>query len=229
MVNLFRFMTRASCATGKLLRFRGSSVGAMDAKAWDARYADDDLVWGTEPNQFVRAQCESLAVGIAVDLACGEGRNALWLARLGWQVTGIDYSGVAIERARALTSRERPGVANRLTWRVDDVTALQLRAEGVELALLSYVHLPPEQRSSLMLRAALAVRPGGHVIVVGHDRRNLREGVSGPQDESLLYDPVELRSLFAGIPATRVDLAETVERHTADGVALDTLIRVRRV
>jgi len=201
----------------------------MDAKAWDARYADVDLVWGAEPNQFVRAQCESLAVGVAVDLACGEGRNALWLARLGWQVTGVDYSAVAIERARALAAQERPGVATRLTWRVEDVTALTLRAESVDLALVSYVHLPPELRSSMLVRAALAVRPGGHVIVVGHDRRNLREGVSGPQDERLLYDPVELRSLFAGIPATRVDLAETVERHTADGVALDTLVRVRRI
>ena len=201
----------------------------MNSETWDARYADADLVWGNEPNQFVRAQCETLAVGVAVDLGCGEGRNALWLARLGWQVTGVDYSAVAIERARTLAAQERPQVANRLTLRVDNVTTVQLRAESVDLALVSYVHLPAEQRSSLMLRAALAVRPGGHVIVVGHDRRNLREGVSGPQDERLLYDPLELRSLFAGIPASRVDLAETVERHTADGVALDTLIRVRRI
>ncbi len=201
----------------------------MDADAWDARYADSDLVWGNEPNQFVRAQCESLAVGVAVDLACGEGRNALWLARLGWQVTGIDYSVVAIERAQVLAAQEDPKATGRLTWRVDDVTECQLRVESVDLALVSYVHLSPGQRSTLMLRAALAVRPGGHVIVVGHDRRNLREGVSGPQDERLLYDPVELRSLFAGIPATRVDLAKTVERHTADGVALDTLVRVRRI
>jgi SAM-dependent methyltransferase len=207
----------------------GSNVDIMDSEAWDARYADADLVWGNEPNQFVRAQCETLAVGVAVDLACGEGRNALWLARLGWQVTGVDYSAVAIERAGILAAQEGARVASRLTWRVDDVATMQLRAESVDLALVSYVHLPAGQRSSLMLRAALAVRPGGHVIVVGHDRRNLREGVSGPQDERLLYDPLELRSLFAGIPATRVDLADTVERHTADGVALDTLVRVRRI
>lgn len=207
----------------------GSTVDIVDAEAWDAQYAEADLVWGNEPNQFVRTQCETLAVGVAVDLACGQGRNALWLARLGWQVTGVDFSAVGIERARALAAQERPQVGGRLTWRVDDVAALQLRAESVDLALVSYVHLPAEQRSTLMLRAALAVRPGGHVIVVGHDRRNLREGVSGPQDERLLYDPLELRSLFAGIPATRVDVAETVERHTADGVALDTLVRVRRI
>ena len=207
----------------------GSNVDIMDSEAWDARYADADLVWGNEPNQFVRAQCETLAVGVAVDLACGEGRNALWLARLGWQVTGVDYSAVAIERAGILAAQVGARVASRLTWRVDDVATMQLRAESVDLALVSYVHLPAGQRSSLMLRAALAVRPGGHVIVVGHDRRNVREGVSGPQDERLLYDPLELRSLFAGIPATRVDVAETVERHTADGVALDTLVRVRRI
>ena len=57
-------------------------------------------MWGKEPNQFVRQQCERLPVGRALDLACGEGRNALWLARLGWQVHGSDFSTVAIERAR---------------------------------------------------------------------------------------------------------------------------------
>lgn len=200
----------------------------MDSRSWDTRYADADLVWGLEPNQFVRNQCETLPIGVAVDLACGEGRNALWLARLGWKVTGIDFSTVAVERARALTEREAPATARRLTWRVDDVASMKLKRESVDLSLVSYVHLPPDERSRLMVLAGRSIRPGGHAIVVGHDVRNLRQGVSGPQDEDRLYDPVELRRLFEGLPGLQVDLAETVERHTADGTALDTLVRVRR-
>ena len=200
----------------------------MDAHGWDERYRNDDLVWGIEPNQFVRRQCESFPPGSALDLACGEGRNALWLAQLGWQVLGIDYSPVAIARAEALTAGQPYDVAILLSWRVADVTTVPVKEESVDLALLSYVHLPPEQRAALMLKAARSVRPQGRLIVVGHDRRNLREGVSGPQDESLLYDPEELSELLGALAGVSVELAATVERPTDQGVALDTLVRARR-
>ena len=71
----------------------------MDAKDWDARYEASPRVWSATPNQFVESELVDLAPGSALDLASGEGRNALWLASLGWQVTAIDYSAVAIERA----------------------------------------------------------------------------------------------------------------------------------
>lgn len=200
----------------------------MDAHAWDERYRNDDLVWGIEPNQFVRRQCESFLPGAALDLACGEGRNALWLAQLGWQVLGIDYSSVAIARAEALTARQPYDVAIRLSWRVADVTTVAVKEESFDLALVSYVHLPPEQRAALMVKAARAVRSQGRLIVVGHDRRNLVEGVSGPQDETLLYDPHELSDLLGALPDMSVQLAATVERPTDNGVALDTLVRARR-
>ncbi len=200
----------------------------MDAHAWDERYRNDDLVWGIEPNQFVRRQCESFLPGVALDLGCGEGRNALWLAQLGWQVLGVDYSPVAIARAEALTARQPYDVAIRLSWRVADVTTVAIKEESYDLALVSYVHLPPEQRAALMLKAARAVRSRGRLIVVGHDRRNLREGVSGPQDETLLYDPAELSDLLAALADISVELAATVDRPTGHGVALDTLVRARR-
>ncbi len=78
-----------------------------------------------------------------------------------------------------------------------------------------------------MHAAALAVRSGGHLVVVGHDRRNLDEGVGGPQDRALLYAPDELAHLLVGTGLV-VELAETVQRHTVHGVALDTLVHARR-
>lgn len=200
----------------------------MDARAWDERYRSAELVWGSEPNQFVRAQCESFAPGVAADLACGEGRNALWLARLGWQVHGVDFSPVAIERAEALTARQPYDVRLRLKWRVEDIASLSLREESLDLVLISYLHLPPPQMSALVLRAARAVRTHGHLVIVGHDRRNLLEGVSGPQDVSLLYEPQGLRRLLQLVDRLSVELASTVERLTPGGVALDTLVRARR-
>jgi SAM-dependent methyltransferase len=201
----------------------------VDAKAWDERYGDSELVWGLEPNRFVRAQCERFPVGRAIDLACGEGRNALWLARMGWKALGVDYSAVAIERARRLTERERPSTAVRLTWQVADVTTEPVKPGGYDLALISYLHLPPEQITAVFRNAGRALAPRGHLVIVGHDRRNLREGVSGPQDESRLYDADEIRDVLADIPDVVVEVGETVIRPTDDGDALDTLVRARRL
>lgn len=199
----------------------------MDADVWDERYRGADLVWGTDPNRFVREQCERLPIGRAIDLACGEGRNALWLARMGWKVTAVDFSPVAIDRARTLSARETRLVQLRLTWRIDDITLRPARRSRFDLALISYVHLPPEQRTALLVTAATSLRPGGRLVVVGHDRRNLTEGVSGPQDPDLLYQPDELRSTLEAIPGITVEMSATVERPTDDGVALDTVARAR--
>jgi SAM-dependent methyltransferase len=200
----------------------------MDAVEWDEQYNAHDNVWGLEPNRFVRQQCERLPVGEALDLACGEGRNALWLARLGWRVTGIDFSAVAIERARQIAAQQSEMHAMRLVWRVDDVTTLQPKPVSLDLALASYVHLPPDQRDAMLTRAAVALRPRGHLVIVGHDRRNLADGVSGPQDIELLFDPAEMRQLLVKTCGLTVEVARTVERPTPQGVALDTVVRARR-
>ena len=70
----------------------------MDADGWNRRYAEKELVWSAGPNRFLAAEAADLAPGRALDLACGEGRNALWLAEQGWRVTAVDFSGVAVEK-----------------------------------------------------------------------------------------------------------------------------------
>src|SRR6476646_8725770 len=76
---------------------------------WNARYAQKELVWSAEPNRLFAAEVGGLPPGRALDLACGEGRNAVWLAGRGWRVTGVDFSGVALAKARRLA--DRAGVA----------------------------------------------------------------------------------------------------------------------
>ena len=74
----------------------------MDSHGWDQRYVGRELVWTSEPNRFLVQAVEGLAPGRALDLACGEGRNAIWLAERGWQATGVDFSKVGLEKARQL-------------------------------------------------------------------------------------------------------------------------------
>jgi SAM-dependent methyltransferase len=200
---------------------------AHDADTWNERYRSADLVWGAEPNRFVRRLCERLQPGDAIDIACGEGRNALWLARLGWRVVGVDFSEAAIERARALTEVEPEHVRVHLTWRVADVTVDPPKPARYDLVLVSYVHIEAGSQPAMLRSAARAVRPSGRLVVVGHDRRNLDEGVGGPQDADRLYVPADLAALVEE-EGLVVEVADTVERPTDDGVALDTIVRARR-
>src|SRR5579875_1878471 len=77
----------------------------MDRAEWDARYAGEELLWRAEPNQFLVEEVAELPPGRALDVACGEGRNAIWLAEHGWNATGVDFSEVALAKARRLADQ----------------------------------------------------------------------------------------------------------------------------
>jgi len=161
----------------------------MDSAAWDERYRAVDLVWGSEPNRFV---AEALGArepaGRALDLACGEGRNAIWLAQRGWRVTGVDYSPVAIARAHELAGAA--GV--RVEWLCADAAEHESGAGDFALVLVSYLQVPARERRAVLARAAAALAPGGMLFMIGHALRNLRDGVGGPRQPEVLWDPAEL-------------------------------------
>ena len=77
----------------------------MDAAAWDARYAGAELVWSAGPNVWVRELCAPMPPGVALDVAAGEGRNALWLVEQGWAVVASDFSAVGVERMNEIADR----------------------------------------------------------------------------------------------------------------------------
>ena len=151
----------------------------MDAAEWDQRYAAVAHAWSLEPNGSVASAVSGLPPGRAVDLACGEGRNAIWLARRGWQVTAIDFSAVAVERGRRLAG----GLP--VTWVVADVLTAPLPV--ADLVVVAYLHLPAEQRRAAVRRAWQALTPGGALVLVAHDATNLTEGTGGPKDPAVLY------------------------------------------
>ncbi|MFB9238859.1 class I SAM-dependent methyltransferase [Plantactinospora siamensis] len=193
----------------------------MDSAQWDARYAAaTELVWTAEPNRFVVETTADLPPGRALDLAAGEGRNAVWLAGRGWRVTAVDFAAVAVERGREL-ARQR---AVEVDWQVADVTAYEPEPGGYDLVLVAYLHLGPAM-AGVLRRAAGAVRPDGRFVLVGHDLSNLTDGTGGPQDPAVLHTPA---SVAAELPGLRVERAETVRRPvpTDGGVvdALDTLV-----
>ncbi|HSV41572.1 MAG TPA: class I SAM-dependent methyltransferase [Nocardioidaceae bacterium] len=196
----------------------------MDATAWDERYAAAPLVWSAEPNQFVAAELADLPPGRALDLACGEGRNAIWLTSLGWQVTGVDFSPVAIDKAQRLSSAVDWVVADALTW----------TGRGYDLAILAYLQLAAAERRTAVLNAWNALEPGGRLLVVAHDSTNLTEGTGGPQDASVLYTAEDVLTDLDAYDVVRAERVARVvpaaDEHggEADRVAWDALVHVIR-
>lgn len=201
----------------------------MHAADWDDRYAAHDHVWSITPNEFVERECRDLPPGRALDLACGEGRNGAWLASRGWQVTGVDFSHVAIDKARA--------AAPDVEWICADVTTWQPES-SYDLVLLAYVHLTAEGRRAAVRTAYDALVPGGTFLLVGHDSTNLTEGTGGPQDGSVLMAAEDILDDLEGREFT-VEHAGRVPRLVGDGdghshegepqrTAWDCLVRLTR-
>jgi SAM-dependent methyltransferase len=189
-----------------------------EAELWDDRYREKPLLWSAEPNRFVAAELANLAPGTAVDVACGEGRNSVWLAERGWRVTGVDFSSVALERARAMAAERRVEVE----WIQADVLSWQ-PALAFDLVVLAYVHLLPDDRDRLMEKATGWVAPGGHLFIVGHDVSTV--GVSGPPDPRLLWDP---QTAAAAAAPLDVIFCERRYRDIEVGRAADTVLLAHR-
>ena len=198
--------------------------------AWNERYAAKELIWSAEPNRLFAEQVQSLESGSALDVACGEGRNALWLAEQGWTVTAIDFSDVAIDKARRIA--EERGVS--VNWIADDVSEHPLPERTYDLVSVLYLHTDPAERARWLPRVINAVAPGGTFLYIGHDPSNIEHGVGGPQKLELLPGADELRESLGDFEFVA---AEVVERpveadpgHGRDlaGIALDTLVRAVR-
>jgi 2-polyprenyl-3-methyl-5-hydroxy-6-metoxy-1,4-benzoquinol methylase len=192
----------------------------MDHEGWNRRYETAEYVWQADPNQFVAEHLGDLEPGEAIDLAAGEGRNAIWLAERGWLVTAVDFSEVGLTKANRLADDR--GVE--IETIVADVTTWE-PASPVDLVVLAYLQLPSDAQESVLRRVAGWVRPSGTVFVIAHDRSNVADGYGGPSVEDVCYD---LERTTAALEPLEIDRAEVVERRvdTPDGerVALDTLI-----
>lgn len=198
----------------------------MSSQDWDQRYSGSELVWSAEPNRFLVAEVAVLPPGRALDLGCGEGRNAIWLAEQGWQVTGVDFSQVGLEKASRI-SVER-GVE--VSWVQADLAEYEPAGGPFDLVAMLYLHLPAAQRRHVLARASQALAFGGTLLVVGHDLLNLSQGHGGPQDPEVLYSPDDIERELQGL---LIERAESVLRPiTVDGRevnAVDVLVRAKRL
>lgn len=179
----------------------------MDAEAWDQRYAASELVRSREPNQLVAAELADLAPGTAVDLAAGEGRNAIWLASRGWSAYAVDFSQVALDKGA------RVGDGLDVTWVCADATTWQ-PPHPVDLVVMAYFQVPADDRRRAVRSAVMMLRSGGTLLLVAHDSTNLAEGTGGPQDPAVLMTAEDVLADLDGIEV-EVVRAERVAREVS--------------
>ncbi len=197
-------------------------LGSMDREEWNRRYGGREFLWATEPNRFLVTEAAGLEPGRALDLACGEGRNAVWLAARGWRVTGVDFSDVALDKARQLADTR--GVE--AEWVAADLLEYQPESRAFDLVIVFYLQVPAAERRTILRAAVEAVAPDGTFLLVAHDRTNLEHGHGGPQEPTVLYTAEDV---VADLDGLQIERAERIERpvQTPEGerVALDVLVR----
>lgn len=188
---------------------------------WNERYvkaaSSGDTVWSIEPNEWISEVTRTLTPGTAIDVAAGEGRNALWLAGHGWKVTAVDFSEAGLE-----IGRQRAAMAKlELDWVNADATTW-VSPFLVDLVVIAYLQLPAAQLSAAISNAILSLASGGTLALIGHDIENLDHGTGGPQDPAVLWDLELVRSAARDLDITE---CRRYRRTTADGaVAIDTIL-----
>ena len=165
-------------------------------EAWNERYATRGMVWGTEPNRFLAHYATGLSPRRVLDLGCGQGRNAVWLAVQGHRVTGIDLSPVAVEQARRLAADHAVEVLFEVANVVEDWTP---PPGAFDLVVLSYLQLPPHDRRAAHAKVAEALAPGGTVWLIAHHSDNITDGVGGPPYPEVLFDERALAGDFVDL------------------------------
>lgn len=193
----------------------------MDATGWDERYSQAERLWSEGPNIFVADRLGPVEPGVGLDVASGEGRNAIWLAERGWKMTAVDFSEVAIDRGRAASDNVNWVVADVLDWEPE---------ETYDLALIAYLHLDEPQMRKVIERVASWLEPGGELFIIGHDKSNIEEGHGGPQVPDILTD---VEATVEWLEELEIVEAQVVRRpiETDEGraYARDGLVRARRV
>jgi len=222
-----------------------AAVELFTPEFWDERYRSADALWSGNANPQLVAEASDLAPGRALDLGCGEGADAIWLATRGWHVTALDVSRVALERAATRAQLAGADVARRIDWRYADLVGAGSDdalasgpgdgfPDGSEFDLVSaqFIHLPATARDRLLRRAGALIAPGGTLLVVGHHPQDLDPTGLRAHMADLMYTPGEIAALLDPAQWTVV-VAQARERDVVvDGETVimhDAVMRAQRL
>lgn len=196
----------------------------MEREDWNKKHGERGLLFRRDPNRFLVAEVAGLSPGRALDLACGAGRNAVWLAEQGWRVTAVDFSDTALANAHGLAAERDVEVE----WVQADLRAYVPPEQAFDLVVVLYLQLPAGERRLVLGRAAAAVAPGGTMLVVGHHLDNLNGGWGGPKDPAVLFTHEEVAAELRGLAVEKAErVLRAVESDEGEAEAIDALVRAK--
>ena len=196
---------------------------------WDNRYLTADRLWSGRPNVQLVAQAADLQPGDALDVGCGEGADAIWLAGQGWHVTAVDVSAVALDRAARHAAAQGSELAARITWQQADLLSWDPAAAQFDLVSAQFMYLPHPAFEDMCARLAAAVRPRGTLLMVGHHPDEVR--ARGAAVADMAWSAEQLAAALDG--SFEIVVAAAIERPATDAAGQpismrDTVLRACR-
>ncbi len=174
----------------------------MSKDFWNSRYSEKEFIYGTQPNKFLEHQLKNLKPGKALFLAEGEGRNAVYAAKLGWLVDAVDFSSSA--KVKALKLAERNNV--KINYDVCDLNDYNFKENYYDLVVLIFVHLPFDLRKKVFENSIKALKQNGKLIFEAFSKEQIKNTSGGPRSEDLLYSEKEILEL---VEQMKIDLIES--------------------
>jgi SAM-dependent methyltransferase len=201
-----------------------------DREFWEDRYQSTHTVWSKRPNAQLLAEVADLPPGSALDVGCGEGADAIWLAERGWRVTAVDWAVTALDRAAMEAATRGDQVADRISWQQADATGWEPNGQ-FDLVSSFFIHVPLDDRTTLFARLAQAVAPGGTLLIVGHHPEDLVT-LPRPLPAELFFAPDEVAASLDA-ETWEVVVAEARPRDAKDQEGrpiqlADTVVRARK-
>jgi SAM-dependent methyltransferase len=191
---------------------------------WNERHQAGDFE-GHGPNSTLMLGTSGLTPGRALELACGSGTNAVWLASQGWRTTAVDWSSVGLANGKA--KADEAGVS--VDWLERNLFEWTPPPRSFDLVAIVYLHSPREERVPIYSAAAAAVAPGGRLLVVGHHPKNAAEGFGGPSEDRLFTAEQIAADLLVSDPDLVIERAELVQQDNPGAHRpYDSLLIVRR-
>lgn len=176
---------------------------------WNDRYSSDEFAYGEEPNNYLKEQLEKLPVGAILFPAEGEGRNAVYAAKLGWTVSAFDISTEGKSKALRLAEINKVSI----DYQVGELQTLNYGPEQFDAIALIYAHFPADIKSLYHTTLNKYLRTGGTVIFEAFSKKHLEyisknEKIGGPKDIDMLFSIVELQSDFANYDVVALEEQE---------------------
>lgn len=175
----------------------------VPAEYWNQKYRIDEWLYTKVENRFVKELCEPLPPGKAIDLAGGEGRNSMWLAKRGWQVEDVDFSSVALRKFRAWVAEESandPTLAARCHTTKADARGFKSKLAPADLGVIAYLQIPQDELAAAITGLVAKLKPGADLVGVWHSLDNLAGGFGGPRNPDVLPSVERIREILESLP-----------------------------